>query len=110
MKQCDECKGRLEKKKIDYMLLGVNLGKFDATVCSSCRETLFEGTVFHDIEKKAKELGIWGIAAKTRIGTSGNALDVKVPKSIAQFLNLKKGQEVIIEPVDKKRFQVTIEN
>ena len=51
---------------------------------------------------------VWGIAAKTRIGTSGNALDVKVPKAIVNFLKLRKGQEVIIEPIDEKRFQVGI--
>ena len=110
MEQCGECKGRIERKKVEYTLLGVNLGKFEALVCSSCGETVYEGTVFKDIEKAAKAKGIWGIAAKTRIGTSGNALDVKLPKAISEFLNLKKGQEVIIEPLDKKRFQVTIEN
>ena len=52
---------------------------------------------------------MWGLSAKTRIGTAGNALDVRIPKQITKFLNLKKGQEVIIEPVNKNKFQVTIE-
>jgi len=106
--ECDECKGKVERKKVDYMLLGINLGKFNALVCSSCGEILYEGVEFEKIEKKAKELGIWGLARKTRVGTSGSSLDVKLPKQIAEFLNVKKGQEVLIAPIDKKRVEITI--
>ncbi len=110
MDKCDNCRnGILKRKKIDYILLGSNLGSFEAYVCSKCQETVFDGETFELIEKEAKKMGIWGLSAKTRIGTAGNSLDVRLPKPIAEFLNLKKGQEVIIEPLDKKRFQVTIE-
>ena len=110
MDKCGECeKGTLKRKKVDYILLGVNLGNFEALVCSECGETIFDGNVFELIEREAKKKGLWGLSAKTRIGTAGNALDVRLPKQITDFLNLKKGQEVIIEPLDKKRFQVTIE-
>ncbi|MBS3137911.1 hypothetical protein J4232_05740 [Candidatus Woesearchaeota archaeon] len=109
MEKCDECnKGIVEKKKVDYEVLGVNLGKFDAFVCANCGETIFDGKTMVEIEKKAKQQGVWGIAAKTTIGTSGNSLDVKIPKVIIEFLNIKKGQQVIIEPLDKKRFQVIV--
>ncbi len=109
MDRCDECgKGTLRKKKVDYILLGRNLGKYDALVCDACGETVFSGETFSLVEKKAKEKGLWGLAAKTRIGTSGNALDVKLPKLIIDFMHLEKGQEVLIEPVDEKRFQVNV--
>ena len=109
MEKCDTCeKGTLREQKVEYSLLGQNLGKFDALVCDYCKETVFLGEAFALIEKKAKERGIWGIAAKTRVGTSGNALDVKIPKQMVEFLGLKKGQEVLIEPIDGKRFQVAI--
>ena len=49
-----------------------------------------------------------GNGSKAQIGTAGNALDVRLPKQLVEFLSLKKGQEVVIEPVDKKRFQVII--
>ena len=104
---CDQ--GELTKKKVDYIQLGINLGKFNALVCNTCKETFFEAEASEEIEKAAKAKGIWGIAARTRIGTSGNALDVKLPKVITEFLELKKGQDIIIEALDKKRFQVTIE-
>ncbi len=110
MDKCDNCgKGTLKRKNVDYFLLGLNLGNFEAYVCSECEETVFDGETFELIEKEAKKKGLWGLSAKTRIGTAGNSLDVRLPKTITEFLNLKKGQEVIIEPLDKKRFQVTIE-
>ena len=107
--KCDECNnGNLKEKKVEYTLLGIDLGKFDALVCDSCGEVIFESKESDAIEKAAKAKGLWGLAAKTRIGTAGTALDVRIPKAITTFLNLKKGQEVIIEPLDKKRFQVII--
>jgi len=107
--KCDNCeKGKFKKKKIDYILVGTNLGKFDAFVCNNCGETEFEGKESSKIEIKAKELGVWGLAAKTRIGTSGTALDIKIPKMIVNFMKLKKGKEVIIEPTDKDKIQITI--
>lgn len=106
---CDECgNGKLIRKKIDYTLVGTSLGKFNAWVCSNCRETIFDGSESLKIENKAKKRGLWGLAAKTRIGTSGTALDVKIPKSIVNFMKLKKGKNVLIEPVDKDKIQITI--
>lgn len=110
MEKCDTCKkGILESRKIDYILLGQNLGKFNALICSNCEEIIFEGEELEMIEKIAKEKGLWGLSAKTRIGTAGNSLDVRIPQQISKFLNLKKGQEVIVEPINKNKFQVTIE-
>lgn len=107
--KCDECeKGTLREKKVNYILLGQNLGKYDALVCDHCDETIFSAETFTFVEKKAKEKGLWGIAARTRIGTSGNALDVKLPKSLIDFMHLKKGQEVLIEPLNEKKFQVNV--
>ena len=86
--ECYKCeKANFIKKKVDFIQLGISLGKFDALVCPICDETVFEGPVSKQIEIKAKEAGIWGLARKTRIGTSGSSLDVKVPKIIADILN-----------------------
>ncbi len=107
--KCIACKnGEMVKKKIEYTQLGHSFGKFDAFFCTQCGETLFEASVSEQIEKKAKELGVWGLAKKMRIGTSGSSLDVKLPKSIVDFLKLKKGQEVIIEPKEKNKLEITI--
>ncbi len=107
--ECYKCeKAEFNKKKVEFIQFGISLGKFDALVCPSCEETVFEGSVSKQIEIKAKEAGIWGLARKTHIGTSGSSLDVKVPKVIVDFLNLKKGQEAIIEPVTKNKIEITV--
>ena len=77
-------------------------------MCPVCEETIFEGAVSKQIEEKAKEAGIWGLARKTHIGTSGSSLDVKVPKAIAEILKLRKGREVIIEPTGKNKIEITL--
>jgi len=96
------------KKKVEYKQYDISLGKFDALVCPKCNEIVFEGDVSEQIEVKAKKLGIWGLARKTKIGTSGSSLDVKLPKHIVDFLKLRKGQEVIIEPVATNRIGITL--
>ncbi len=107
--ECYKCeKAHFTKKKVEFIQLGISLGKFDALVCPVCEETVFEGSVSKKIEAKAKEAGIWGLARKTHIGTSGSSLDVKVPKAIAEFLSLKKGQEVLIEPLEKNKIEITV--
>lgn len=109
MERCDECgKGTMIKKKVAYAVLGASLGKFDALECSSCHGRIFPGPVFQEIEAAARAKGVWGIAAKTRVGTSGKSLDVRLPKQLVEFLEIRKGQEVLIEPMDKKKFIVSI--
>ena len=107
--KCVNCeKSQMIKKKVNYSQFGIVLGKFDAFVCPLCDETLFEDSVSQQIEEKAKKFGIWGLAKKTKIGTSGSSLDVKLPKQIADFLKLKKGQEVIVEPSAKNKIEITV--
>ena len=107
--ECYRCgKANFSKRKVNFIQLGITLGKFDALVCPVCEETVFEGAVSKQIEVKAKEAGIWGLARKTSIGTSGSSLDVKVPKAIADILKLKKGQEVLIEPTEQNKLEITI--
>lgn len=107
--KCVTCgKSAMARRRVEYRQFGVVLGKFDALVCPRCNEILFEGGVSEQIERKAKELGIWGLSRKVRIGTSGSSLDVKLPKNIVEFLNLKKGQEVVIEPMAENKIEITI--
>lgn len=96
----------MKKKKVDYFLVGENLGKFEAEVCDKCNEQFFNEEVDVHITKAAKEKGLWGIMTKTKIGQAGSTLDIRLPKKIIEFLKLKKGEEVIIYPEGKKRLIV----
>lgn len=109
MGKCYECgKGNLEKKKVEYTLYGIKIGGYPAEVCDKCGETYFDSDALGKIEKRTKEMGLFGLRKKLRVGTSGNALDIKLSKRLVEFFNIKKGQELEIEPINKNRFEVEI--
>ena len=85
------------------------MGAFDALVCHHCGETLFESRASEAIEAEVKRRGLWGLRARSKVSEVGNALDVRIPKALAQFLSLEKGKEVILEPIDRNRLQIIIE-
>ena len=108
--RCTTCNmGNYEKKKnLPYSFLGENIGTFEALVCIHCGETLFESTASEKIEAEVKRRGLWGLRSRSKVSEVGNALDVRIPKVLAQFLSLKKGQEIILEPLDRNRLQVIV--
>ena len=60
MKKCVECDGKVVTKKVTYNYKEKNLGRFKAEVCTKCNVVYFPEVSYIKIEKKAKELGIWG--------------------------------------------------
>jgi hypothetical protein len=47
-------------------MFGVDLGTYDAEVCSRCGESFLTGESMDKIEARAKELGLWGLASKVK--------------------------------------------
>lgn len=89
--RCTACNmGNYEPKKVPYNFLGEYIGMFDALVCKHCGETLFESNASEAIEAEVKRKNLWGLRARTKISEVGNALDVRIPKSLAEFLSLNK--------------------
>jgi len=87
---CPICeKSELKKIKIKEQMFGVELGEFPAEICEECGESFTDEETTKRIEEKAKEKGIWGLGAKTKITKTGNSLAVRVPKKIADFMKLK---------------------
>ena len=83
--------GMYQKKNVPYSFLGENIGTFNALVCRHCGETLFESATSDKIEAEVKKRGLWGLRARSKVAEVGNALDVRIPKSLAVFLSLEKG-------------------
>lgn len=107
--KCYICeKGSLKEEKVDYKLYGVSIGKFDAEVCDKCGETFFDENTSQKMTEIAKKKGLWGLQTKTKIGQSGTTLDIRLPKRIIEFLNLKKGKEVEIYPEGKDKLVISI--
>lgn len=101
--KCPICeKGNLIKTKEEHFHQGINLGFYPAEKCSSCGEVFTEGKYMQEIEKKAKEKGIWGLGKRTKVTVSGNSLAIRIPKEIADYLKIKKDKNVYIHPEEKK--------
>lgn len=100
--------GKYQRKKVPYLFLGEAIGTFPALVCGHCGETLFESAVSDKIEEEVKRRGLWGLRARSKVSEVGNALDVRIPKALANFLSLEKGKEVILEPLDRNRLQIIV--
>lgn len=109
MTKCYMCeKGILRVREVLYSLYGEPIGKFKADVCEQCGETFFDEETSQKISSATKAKGLWGMEAKTKIGQAGSTLDIRLPKKIIEFLNLKKGEEVRIYPESKKRLIVEL--
>ena len=96
-------KGELVKRNVEVKPYGISIGKFDAEVCTLCNETFFSESVSDRIDETAKEKGLFGLEARTKIGRVGNSIDVKISKKIAAFTGLKKGEEVRVYPEGKNK-------
>ncbi|MDI6737076.1 MAG: hypothetical protein QME12_00995 [Nanoarchaeota archaeon] len=103
---CEE--GKLITKKVPYIIFGIEIGKFEAEVCSKCKEIFFDEETSKQIIQKTKELGLWGLESKTKVGNVGSALDIRLSKRLVDFYNIKKGEEVIIYPEDKNTLRIEL--
>ncbi len=52
---------------------------------------------------KARELGSWGLEARSKVSCSGNSPMVRIPRGIAESLDLEKGDEIRLHPEGKER-------
>ena len=106
---CYMCeKGNLTKKKVDFKIYGVNLGKFEAEVCNKCNEVFFDEKASEEINKVAKQKGLWGLSAHTKINQVGTSIAVTINKKISEFMKLKKGEDVFVYPESKNKLIVEV--
>ena len=106
--KCVLCKGKTIQKQVEYKEFGVSFGRFQADVCENCGETYFDETTAGKIQQKSKKLGLFGLAKKVKVAEIGNSIAIRIPKEIAEFLNLKKGAEVTIIPKDKQDLLIEV--
>ena len=104
---CPICKVNLIKRKIDFSMFGEKLGQFIAECCNKCGEQYFSKDVSFIIEQIARKKGLWNLKYNTRINELGNSLAIRFNKRISDFLNIKKGEEVIVHPDGKNKIIIT---
>ncbi len=101
--RCPVCgKGYLRPATVHEAMFGIDLGDYDGEVCDDCGESFLSAKSMDQVEERAKALGLWGLATKVKVVRSGNSLVVRIPASLARYLKLKSGQEVLVAP-DKER-------
>jgi len=106
--KCIICNGQLEEKNVEHQEFGVSLGIFPALVCKECGEAFYDSKTAEKIQIKSKEKGLFGISAKkTKVAQVGNSLAIRIPKEIADFVHLKKEEEIRVIP--KSRTQILVE-
>ncbi len=109
MTKCYLCeKGNLKKKKVPFGLYGIELGKFEAEVCSKCNEKFFDEKSSDLIDEAAKAKGLWGLEARTKVSKAGDSLIIRVNKKLADFYGLRQGGEVSLSPKNKKELLITV--
>lgn len=109
MVKCYECEnGNLKNKKVKYSIYGIEVGIYSAEVCDACGEVFFSEESSKKITEKTKQLGLWGLESKTKVGAAGTTLDLRMSKKLIDFFKLKKGQEVNMYPKDKESLIVEL--
>lgn len=106
--KCLFCNSATGAKLVDYAEMGVSLGKFKAQVCIKCGEVFFDSETAGKIQAKSKELGLFGLAKRIKVAEVGNSIAIRVPKRLAEFVGLKKGQEVLIRPREKNELSIEV--
>lgn len=95
---CPMCNSKLKRGKVTEKYLGYNLGTYTGWVCTKCGENLLDEHSVEKAQKKAKELGIFGLSEKSTVAKSGNSLVVRIKKKVADYLGLKEGSEIMVHP------------
>lgn len=108
IEKCPECEGKIQIRRISYVLLGVDIGKFPTIVCGDCKANFYEESVLDEIDQAAKNKGLWGLEHKTKINTIGNSLGVTLTKNQIDFSGISKGEEVLVYPESRSRFIIDI--
>lgn len=104
MNNCPACgKAVLRRERRKSELYGFDLGSYTAEVCGNCGEVFWTEADVKKMEARAKKLGIWGLEHRTKIAVAGNSLIVRIPKSIARFTGIKKGETVSLHPLGRDK-------
>ncbi len=101
--RCPICeKGLMQKKQVEVEKYGLKIGRFEAEICNSCGEEIFESKEALRIEAKMKALGIWSPEHATLYKIGGN-FAIAIRKKIAQMLGITKDSKISLVPQERAR-------
>ena len=105
---CQICDGKLMKRNVLYRVYDTKLGTFPADVCERCGEQWFDEKTAKKIEAIEKKKGLFGLSKESKVSYSGNSLVIRIPKKIAEFMNIKKETPVTFHPLGKNKLEIEL--
>ncbi len=103
------CGGKIEWKTNKIVVQEVDCEILDVEYCGKCGEEYLPEESMKIVEKKLKAAGLWGTNRKeATLWKSGSSVLLRIPKDIADTLNLKADERVTIYPEGKKRLVIDI--
>ena len=103
-----ECGGKANRVLLEVKPYGISIGKYKGYKCVRCGEGWFDETTVGKIEAVSRRLGLFGLVKEEKVAVAGNSLVVRIPKTLATFLKLKKGSLVRISPEDREKLVLEV--
>ncbi len=107
-KTCEECGGRIVRKKVEFRMYGELIGLFPAEVCTKCGEKLFDEKASDQIDAEVKKRGLWGLGVNAKLIKVGSSMAVVINQKLARFLDLKPGSDVHVHPESRHRIAIEV--
>lgn len=103
------CGGKVQWKKSQVVIEGINMGLQEIEFCQKCGEEYFPEETMDVVEKKLKENNLWGIKRReASLWKSGNSVLLRIPKEIATQLNLKPDEKVTLYTEGKNKLIMSV--
>ncbi len=103
------CGGRVKWKKDKVVIEGIDCGVLDVEVCNKCGEEYLPDESLEAVEGKLKAAGLWGIKRKkVSFWKSGNSVVLRIPKEIADSLNIESNTHADVYAEGKKKLVVEL--
>jgi antitoxin component of MazEF toxin-antitoxin module len=80
------------------MFFGVDFGIRTGHSCTTCGDEFLTEETWDEVERKAKELKIFGLERKVRIRKSGNSLVITLPPEVAAYIGARSDVLVSLVP------------
>ena len=97
------------KETLDEIeFFGIDFGIKKVEMCTKCGDIYISDEVYEEVEKKAKDLGLFGLERKVKVTKSGNSLVLRLPPDIVKFAGLKYKDILSILPIEKGRFEIKV--
>ncbi len=102
------CGGTLKKSQCEVEFFGIDFGLRECEICTSCGSEYLSQETMKEVEEEVKSKRIFGLERNVKVSKSGNSLVIRIPKEIAEFMNLKKDGLLRLFPVESKRLEIEV--